>query len=36
MKSVMSGVAETTEQAVRKHLRGITLAQLIRRINTRR
>jgi Rrf2 family protein len=35
MKSVMSGVAETTEQAVRKHLRGITLAQLIRRINTR-
>jgi Rrf2 family protein len=33
MKSIMSGVAESTEQAVRKHLKGITLAQLIRRIN---
>jgi Rrf2 family protein len=36
MKSVMSGVAESTEQAVRKHLKGITLAQLIRRINAQR
>ena len=31
MRSIMSGVAETTEEAVRKHLRGITLGQLVRR-----
>ncbi len=36
MKSVMSTVAESTEQAVRKHLNGITLAQLLRRINAQR
>ena len=29
MKSIMSRVAESTEQAVRKHLAGITLAQLV-------
>jgi Rrf2 family protein len=33
MKSIMSGVAETTEQAVRKHLRGISLAQLVRKVH---
>jgi Rrf2 family protein len=31
MKSIMSRVAESTEQAVRKHLTGITLAQLVRK-----
>jgi Predicted transcriptional regulator len=31
MKSIMSGVAESTEDAVRKHLRGITLFQLVRK-----
>lgn len=36
MKSIMSGVAESTEQAVRKHLRGITLAQLVRKVHPRR
>ena len=36
MKSIMSGVAESTEQAVRKHLRGITLAQLVRKVPARR
>ncbi len=36
MKHVMSCVADSTERAVRKHLRGITLAQLLRRINTPR
>src|SRR3984893_14843371 len=35
MKSIMSGVAESTEQAVRKHLRGITLAQLVRKVRPR-
>lgn len=32
MKSIMSQVAESTEQAVRKHLAGITLAQLVRKV----
>jgi Rrf2 family protein len=36
MKSIMSCVAESTEQAVRKHLRGITLAQLVRKVHHRR
>ena len=36
MKSIMSCVAESTEQAVRKHLRGITLAQLVRKVHLRR
>jgi Rrf2 family protein len=36
MKSIMSGVAESTEDAVRKHLRGITLAQLVRRVDSGR
>ena len=35
MKSIMSCVAESTEQAVRKHLRGITLAQLVRKVHAR-
>ena len=35
MKDIMSGVAESTEQAVRKHLRGITLAQLVRKVRPR-
>jgi hypothetical protein len=33
MKSIMSRVAESTEQAVRKHLAGITLAQLVRKVD---
>lgn len=33
MKSIMSCVAEGTEQAVRKHLRAITLTQLVRQVN---
>jgi Rrf2 family protein len=32
MKTIMSSVAETTEQAVRRHLRRITLQQLVRKI----
>jgi hypothetical protein len=32
MKNIMSRVAESTEQAVRKHLAGITLAQLVRKV----
>jgi Rrf2 family protein len=36
MKSIMSGVAESTERAVRKHLRGITLARLVRKVQPRR
>ena len=36
MKSIMSGVAESTEQAVREHLRGITLAQLVHKVHPRR
>jgi len=36
MKSIMSCVAESTKQAVRKHLRGITLAQLVRKVHHRR
>ena len=34
MKSIMSSVAESTEQAVRKHLRAITLAQLVRKMRS--
>jgi Rrf2 family protein len=36
MKSIMTGLAESAEQAVRKHLRGITLAQLVRKVHARR
>jgi Rrf2 family protein len=36
MKRIMSCVAESTEQAVRTHLRGITLAQLARKVHARR
>jgi Rrf2 family protein len=36
MKSIMSRVAKSTEQAVRKHLAGITLAQLARKVHPRR
>ena len=36
MKEIMTGVAESTEQAVRKHLRGITLEQLVRKVQSRR
>jgi Rrf2 family protein len=32
MKSIMSRVAESTEEAVRKHLRSISLAQLVRKV----
>ena len=32
MKRIMSGVAESTEQAVRRHLSRITLAQLVRKV----
>jgi Rrf2 family protein len=32
MKSIMSRVAESTEQAVRTHLASITLAQLVRKV----
>jgi Rrf2 family protein len=35
MKGIMTGVAESTEQAVRKHLRGITLEQLVRKVQPR-
>ena len=35
MKSIMSCVAESTEQAVRKHLRSVTLAQLVRKVHVR-
>ena len=35
MKDIMSGVADSTEQAVRKHLRGITLAHLVRKMRPR-
>ena len=35
MKSIMSCVAESTEKAVRKHLRGISLAQLVRKVDLR-
>ena len=34
MKSIMSRVSEGAEDAVRKHLRGITLAQLVRRVRS--
>jgi Rrf2 family protein len=36
MKSIMIGIAEGAEDAVRKHLRGITLAQLVRRVGQAR
>ena len=36
MKSIMSRVAEGTEDAVRNHLRGITLAELVRGLHSRR
>ena len=32
MKSIMSDVAEGTEQAVRKYLRGLSLAQLVGKV----
>jgi hypothetical protein len=32
MKSIMSRVAESTEQAFRKHVTGITLAQPVRKV----
>ena len=32
MKAIMTRVAESTEQAVRKHLRRITLADLVRKV----
>lgn len=32
MKRIMSSVAQSTEEAVRKHLREINLAQLVRRV----
>ena len=35
MKGIMSSVAESTEQAVRTHLRRITLAQLVRKVPPR-
>lgn len=35
MKSMMSHVAQSTDEAVRKHLRGITLAQLVRKVRSR-
>jgi Rrf2 family protein len=36
MKSIMGSVAESTERAVRQHLRVITLAQLVRKVHPRR
>ena len=36
MKAIMTRVAESTEQAVRKHLRRITLEQLVRKVHPRR
>lgn len=36
MKAIMSRVAASTENVVRKHLRGITLAQLVRRVRSAR
>jgi Rrf2 family protein len=36
MKSIMSRVAGSTEDAVRNHLRGITLAELVRALHSRR
>jgi Rrf2 family protein len=35
MKAIMTRVAATTEQAVRRHLRRITLAQLVRKVPSR-
>ena len=35
MKRIMSGVAESTERAVRTHLRRITVAQFIRKMHCR-
>src|SRR5947207_1038401 len=36
MKAIMTRVAATTEEAVRKHLRRMTLAQLVRKVRPRR
>jgi Rrf2 family protein len=36
MKAIMTHVAETTGEAVRKHLRRITLAQMVRKVGARR
>ena len=36
MKNIMSRVAGSTEEAVRNHLRGITLGQLVRGLHSRR
>jgi Rrf2 family protein len=36
MKRIMGHVADGAEDAVRKHLRGITLAQLVRKVRLRR
>ena len=36
MKNIMSRVAEGTQDAVRKHLRGISLAELVRGVRARR
>jgi len=36
MRSIMGHVAEGAEDAVRKHLRGITLTQLVRRLDSGR
>ncbi|MGI8438208.1 MAG: Rrf2 family transcriptional regulator [Chthoniobacterales bacterium] len=33
MKSIMTSVAEGAEEAVRRHLRGITLQQLLRKVS---
>ena len=35
MKSMMNHLARSTDDAVRKHLRGITLAQLVRKVRSR-
>jgi Rrf2 family protein len=35
MMSIMSHVAGSTEEAVREHLRGISLAQLVRKVRSR-
>jgi hypothetical protein len=35
-KNIISRVGESTEQAVRKHLAGITLAQLVREVRRSR
>ena len=35
MKSIMTSVAESTDRVVRKHLRSITLVQLVRKVHSR-